>query len=64
MARDDHELLVNAGFFILGAALGASVALLLAPQTGKKTRKILKDMAEDMRENAVDYAERLKNKVS
>ncbi len=31
------------GKFVVGATLGASLALLFAPKTGKQTRKLLKD---------------------
>ncbi len=32
-------------WFFAGAALGATVALLFAPQTGEETRRIIKDQA-------------------
>ena len=35
-----------AGWLIGGVALGASIALLIAPQTGKKTRKLLRKSAD------------------
>ncbi|MCL4455805.1 MAG: YtxH domain-containing protein [Nitrospirae bacterium] len=43
--------------------VGAGVALLLAPQSGKKTRKQIRELAEDVREQAVEYAEKVKGKV-
>jgi gas vesicle protein len=38
MARDNGEGLV---WFLVGAAVGASVALLYAPQTGDRTRRMI-----------------------
>ncbi|MEW5747039.1 MAG: YtxH domain-containing protein [Nitrospirota bacterium] len=49
--------------FLLGGAVGAGVALLLAPQSGKKTRRQIHHFAEDLAGQATDYAERLKKRV-
>jgi gas vesicle protein len=38
MARNNGDTLV---WFLLGAAMGASVALLYAPQSGDRTRRLL-----------------------
>ena len=38
MARNNGETLV---WFLVGAAMGASVALLYAPQSGDRTRRLL-----------------------
>ncbi len=39
---------------ILGAAIGAGVALLTAPQSGKRTRRQLKQAADGVRESATE----------
>ncbi|NWF52818.1 MAG: YtxH domain-containing protein [Nitrospirae bacterium] len=49
--------------FLLGGVVGAALALLLAPQSGRETRTRIKDFAEDMKEKVKDYAEDLKEKV-
>ena len=65
----------NLLFFLAGASLGAVVALLYAPQSGKKTREYisdkadegkdyLKDKSKELREQAEDYVERGKDLVS
>ena len=36
------------GKFVVGAAIGAGIALLFAPRSGKETRKILKDKMDDL----------------
>ena len=35
------------GFFVVGAGIGALLALLLAPKTGEQTRKLIVRKAED-----------------
>jgi gas vesicle protein len=40
----------NFGWFLAGAVIGASAALLLAPNSGKETRRYLSDTTKDSRE--------------
>jgi gas vesicle protein len=49
---------------LIGGIIGAGLALLLAPQSGKKTRRQILDAADDVRGYASGYAKRLKEKVS
>jgi gas vesicle protein len=49
--------------FLIGGAVGAGLALLMAPQSGKKTRRQLRNMAEDVAEQATEYTDRLKKKI-
>ncbi|MDH3205360.1 MAG: YtxH domain-containing protein [Gemmatimonadota bacterium] len=61
----DHERQV-ANFLsglLLGAVIGASVALLTAPRQGRKTRKRLKRAAVDIRGTAADRLDRLADEV-
>ena len=39
---------------LLGVVIGAGIALLMAPQPGRKTRKKLRKTAVGIRENATD----------
>jgi gas vesicle protein len=48
---------------ILGAAVGAGVALLLAPRTGKDTRALLSDKARELKEKAQHAFEKSKQVV-
>ena len=48
---------VGIGPFLIGAALGAGIALLLAPQSGEKTRSALKARARRAQEAAQDFVE-------
>jgi len=50
--------------FLLGGALGAGLALLLAPQSGKEIRKKIRGLAEDVKEKASGYKEEIKEKIS
>jgi gas vesicle protein len=50
--------------FLLGGIVGAGVALLLAPQSGRETRAKIKDLAEDVKEKAAGYVEDTKEKVA
>jgi len=50
--------------FTVGGIVGAGIALLFAPQSGEKTRKRILDAVEDAKEDIVDYADRLKAKIS
>lgn len=40
----------NIGWFLAGAVLGAAVALLFAPKSGKETRKYLSNTTKNTRE--------------
>lgn len=62
----------NLLFFLAGASIGAVIALLYAPQSGKKTRDYIGDKAEEgknflekkgkeIREQAEDYVEKGKD---
>ena len=44
MAQDNGDRLI---WFLTGAALGASVALLYAPQSGEKTRRLITRKARE-----------------
>jgi len=64
MDREGRSLGMIAIFsFLVGGAVGAGLALLLAPQTGKKTRRQLREIAEDLTEQASGYAGMVKKKV-
>lgn len=49
--------------FLTGAALGAGLALLFAPQSGKETRKQIKDLSDKMGSDVKDEAEKIGSKV-
>jgi gas vesicle protein len=51
MARDNG---INLVWFTAGAAIGATIALLYAPQTGKETRRYLNKKTREGREALSD----------
>jgi len=57
----------STGFFsglIVGAVVGAAVALLYAPQPGVETRRMVKEKAVEVKEKAVKAAGKIKESVS
>jgi gas vesicle protein len=49
--------------FILGGALGASLAMLFAPESGRRTRERLRDLAADVRDKTIDLSEDFRDKA-
>jgi gas vesicle protein len=47
--------------FLLGGALGASLALLFAPESGRRTRERLRDLAADARDKTMDVSDELRD---
>jgi len=50
--------------FLLGGVVGAGLALLFAPQSGRETRQKIRELADDVKEKTTDYAHQAKEKVS
>lgn len=50
--------------FLLGGLVGAGIALLMAPKSGRETRQRIRDFADDVREKAENYAEQAKGKFT
>jgi gas vesicle protein len=65
--EDDARAFNFISGLICGAAIGAGVALLMAPESGRKTRKRITRAAEDLREGAADrwddIADEVRHKV-
>jgi gas vesicle protein len=65
--EEDPQILGFVAGLICGAAIGAGVAILMAPDAGIKTRKRLQKAAVDLRETAADrwddVAEDVKDRV-
>ncbi len=49
--------------FLTGAAIGAGLALMFAPQSGKETRKQIKDFSEKLGSEVKDGVERVSEKA-
>lgn len=63
----DEEKGVSAGTVILsflaGAAVGAGVALLVAPKTGEELRATIRDLADDAVDKIKEYASEAQDKI-
>ncbi len=57
MSQDSERAASNLVCFMLGAAIGAAVALLYAPREGAETRRILGTKAEEAKEKATELGE-------
>ena len=49
--------------FLAGAALGAGLALLYAPKSGKEMRETIADLTEDAVEKIKEYAKEAQDKI-
>jgi gas vesicle protein len=50
--------------FLLGGIVGAALALLLAPESGRETRRRIRDFTDDVKDKVKDYSEDVKGKVT
>jgi gas vesicle protein len=50
--------------FFLGGLIGAGIALLLAPKSGRETREKIKEFAEGTKEKAEEVIDQVKGKVT
>jgi len=48
---------------VVGGLVGAGIALLLAPQSGRRTRTQIADLAEDLKDYAADLTDKVRAKV-
>ena len=47
--------------FLLGGIVGAGIAILLAPQSGRETREKIKEYAESVKEKAAESVQKAKS---
>lgn len=62
--RDDNRMTAITLALLGGAALGAAISLLLAPQSGAKTREFIADKAKELSDSAKDKLSWAKNRIS
>lgn len=65
MAHDDNGVSTGTVIvsFLAGAALGAGLALLYAPKSGRETREQIADLADDAVEKIKEYAKEAQTKI-
>ena len=61
-SNDDRNVSILVAL-VVGGLVGAGVALLLAPQSGKRTRQQIADLAEDLKDYATDLTDKVRTKV-
>jgi gas vesicle protein len=62
---DSNGSILTVGLvFLLGAALGAGIGLMLAPKPGAETRAMLAEKAHEAKEKAAEAAEMVREKAS
>ena len=65
MDSDDSRFVLVAGIaFLTGILLGTGLGLLIAPQSGTRTRRQLKNMVEDAGDRVTEFAEDAKETVT
>ena len=57
MSEEESSQRSSFTIFAVGALIGAGIALLYAPQSGKETRKLLVKKAKQLRDKAQDTVE-------
>lgn len=50
--------------FLLGGVVGAGLAFLLAPQSGRETREKIREMADDIKDKTAGYVDDARKKVT
>lgn len=50
--------------FLLGGVVGAGLAFLLAPQSGRETREKIREMADDVKDKTASYVDDARKKVT
>ncbi len=50
--------------FLLGGVVGAGLALLLAPQSGRQTREKIREFAGEVKDKTTEYIDDAKRKVT
>ncbi len=61
MSKNSNEMGSNLVFFLIGAGIGAGVALLYAPREGEHTRKMIGEKAMVARDKAAEVTENVTN---
>lgn len=64
MDTDSRILLFGGLTFVTGVLLGTGLGLLLAPQSGRRTRRQLKNYIDDTTDRLNDFADETKDRVT
>jgi gas vesicle protein len=61
MEEKDYSAGSLVASFLLGGIVGAGIAILLAPQSGRETREKIKEYAESVKEKAAESVQKAKS---
>ena len=61
---DGSDRLSKLSFFLVGGGIGAIIALLFAPRSGRETREIISQRASESRERVLSTSRNVGEKVS
>ena len=61
MEEKDYSIGSLVASFLLGGIVGAGIAILLAPQSGRETREKIKEYAEHVKEKAAESVQKAKS---
>ncbi len=64
MYQRESNIVSIVAAFVIGSLIGAGVALLVAPQSGKKTRKIIMNKSMEIRDKALETAGDTRDRAS
>ena len=63
MAQGTSTTAVGGVMFLVGLAVGVAAGLLLAPHSGTRTRRLIRNFAEDVAEDLGERAEELRDEA-
>ena len=64
MEENSRSIIAGTIAFFAGVIVGVSVGVLIAPQSGDRTRQKIQDMAADVQEDAENFVKDAKGKVA
>lgn len=63
MDRNEKTIMTIILAFVLGSLIGAGAALLMAPESGRKTRSMIKDKGAELKDRAAGTMEDTKSRI-
>ncbi|MGE5343995.1 MAG: YtxH domain-containing protein [Candidatus Omnitrophota bacterium] len=64
MEYNQNSMLKNVGFFLAGGLIGAGLALLFAPVSGKEAREVIGNKYDDLKDDVKDAFKKMEKKVT
>lgn len=64
MGNNSGKLVFLLAGLALGALLGMATALMIAPQSGSETRRMIRDRGQELRDRALDTVDDTRDRIS